>query len=296
VTEGPTSSLRLRLNRMTGRDPDEEGRTATTLELFFDLTFVVVFSLAGVQLADAIAEAHYLTAFLGFGFCAFAAIWAWINFTWMASAFDTDDWLFRLVTMLQMLGVCIMGLGVAPFFESITAGHTPDNKVLVLGYVVMRVALLAQWARVAVQSPQYRQAATTYIVAITIAQIGWVVSAFAPLTLTQFLVFSLGLFVVELGGPWIAERRQRTPWNPRHIAERYGLLTIITLGEGVVGTVVALQALVKAQGWSFDVALFGVAAMALNLCLWWIYFSIPVAHALAGNIGKCFKWGATGTR
>ncbi|CAM3633195.1 low temperature requirement protein A [Tsukamurella ocularis] len=290
MTDGP-SAMRRRLTRMAGRDPHEEGRTATTLELFFDLTFVVVFSLAGVQLADAIAEAHYFTAFLGFGFCAFASIWAWINFTWMASAFDTDDWLFRAVTMLQMIGVCIMGLGVEPFFTSVTAGDRPNNTVLVIGYVVMRVALLAQWTRVAISSPRYRTAAVTYIVAITVAQVGWIVTAFAPLTLTQIIVAGLVLYVVELGGPYVAERRQRTPWNPHHIAERYGLLTIITLGEGVVGTVVALQALLKAQGWSLDIAVLGVAAMVLNLSIWWIYFSIPVGHALVRNPSKCFAWG-----
>jgi len=290
VTDGP-SAVRRRLTRMAGRDPHEEGRTATTLELFFDLTFVVVFSLAGVQLADAIAEAHYLAAFLGFGLCAFAAIWAWINFTWMASAFDTDDWLFRAVTMLQMLGVCIMGLGVEPFFASIVAHEQPNNTVLVIGYVVMRVALLSQWARVAFSSPQYRNVAVTYIIAITVAQIGWIFSAFAPLTLAQFVGIGVVLFVVELGGPYIAERRVRTPWNPHHIAERYGLLTIITLGEGVVGTVVALQALLKAQGWSLDVAVLGVAAMVLNLSIWWIYFSIPVGEALVRNTNKCFAWG-----
>ncbi|MCS3778721.1 low temperature requirement protein A [Tsukamurella ocularis] len=290
MTDGP-SAVRRRLTRMAGRDPHEEGRTATTLELFFDLTFVVVFSLAGVQLADAIAEAHYFTAFLGFGLCAFAAVWAWINFTWMASAFDTDDWLFRAVTMLQMIGVCIMALGVEPFFTSVTAGVQPNNTVLVIGYVVMRVALLAQWTRVAFSSPRYRSAAVTYIIAITVAQIGWVFSAFAPLTLTQFIVFGLILFAVELGGPVVAELRQRTPWNPHHIAERYGLLTIITLGEGVVGTVVALQALLKAQGWSLDIAVLGVSAMVLNLSIWWIYFSIPVGHALVRTPNKCFAWG-----
>lgn len=286
-----TPVARGRLSRMAGRDPHEEGRTATTLELFYDLTFVVVFSLAGVQLADAIAEAHYFAAFLGFGFCAAAAVWAWINFTWMASAFDTEDWLFRVVTMVQMLGVCTMGLGVAPFFESLTAGHQPNNTVLVLGYVVMRVGLLAQWARVAISSPQYRTAAITYITAITVAQVGWILSAIAPLSLGAWVVVAAVLWAVELGGPAIAERRNPTPWNAHHIAERYGLLTIITLGEGVVGTVVAMQALVGSEGWSLDVGVFGVAAMALNLCLWWIYFSIPIADALHRQRAKCFPFG-----
>lgn len=174
---------------------------------------------------------------------------------------------------------------------SITAREQPNNTVLVIGYVVMRVALLAQWTRVALSSRRYRAAAVTYILAITLAQVGWLVSAFAPLTLSQFLVLGLVLFVMELGGPYLAERRERTPWHPHHIAERYGLLTIITLGEGVVGTVVALQALLTTQGWSVDIAVLGVAAMVLNLSIWWIYFSIPVGHALVRDPDKCFAWG-----
>ncbi len=276
---------------MTGRDPSEQGRTATTLELFFDLTFVVVFSLAGTQLAHAIAEAHYLVAFVGFGFCAFAAVWAWINFTWMASAFDTDDWLFRAVTVLQMLGVCIIALGVEPFFASLTAHDIPDNGVIVLGYVVMRVAMVFQWARAAISSPEYRDAATTYVVVITLAQIGWVCTALVSLSFGALISVGVLLYLIELGGPVVAEVRRRTPWHPHHIAERYGLLTIITLGEGVVGTVAALQALVKEQGWSTDVVTLGVSAMVLNLALWWMYFSIPVGEALARSPRKCFAWG-----
>ncbi len=285
------SGRQRRLIRMNGRDPEEEGRTSTTLELFFDLTFVVVFSIAGVQLADAVAEAHYVQAFVGFGFCSFAAIWAWINFTWMASAFDTDDWLFRIVTMLQMVGVCVMGLGVEPFFASLKDGHAPDNSVIVLGYVIMRVALLAQWTRVAVSSPKYRRAAVIYIAAIALAQVGWIITSQVSMSLGALVALGVVLYLVELGGPVIAERRQPTPWNPEHIAERYGLLTIITLGEGVVGTVVALQALVKAQGWHADVAVLGGAAMVLNLAIWWIYFSIPVGDALRRAPQKCFPWG-----
>ena len=142
MTDGP-SAVRRRLTRMAGRDPHEEGRTATTLELFFDLTFVVVFSLAGVQLADAIAEAHYFTAFLGFGFCAFAAIWAWINFAWFASAFDTDDWFFRITVLVQMIGVAIIAIGIPDVFTSLNEHEHVDNRVLVIGYIVMRVGLVA---------------------------------------------------------------------------------------------------------------------------------------------------------
>ena len=47
-------------------------------------------------------------------------------------------------------------------------------------------------------------------------------------------------------------RKGGTPWHAHHITERYGLLTIIALGEGVVGTVASLSAVVGAQGWSVD--------------------------------------------
>ena len=60
---------------------------------------------------------------------------------------------------------------------------------------------------------------------------------------------------VEFAGPWIAERRKGgTPWHPHHIAERYGLLVIIALGEGIIGTIASLSAVVgpEGPGWSVD--------------------------------------------
>ena len=56
-----------------------------------------------------------------------------------------------------------------------------------------------------------------------------------------FALFAV-LLAVELAGPFIAERKAPTPWHPHHIAERYGLLVIITLGEVIIGTVASLNA------------------------------------------------------
>ena len=98
---------------MGGRDPLEAHRAATPLELLFDLTFVVSFGLAASQFAHALAEGHYADALIGFGFASFAICWAWTNFSWFASAYDTDDWIFRLATMVQMIGVLVLALGRA---------------------------------------------------------------------------------------------------------------------------------------------------------------------------------------
>ena len=76
--------------------------------------------------------------------------WAWINFTWFATSFDTDDWLYRVMTFVQMAGVLVLAAGV---HGVMTDG---DFRIPVAGYVVMRLALVGQWLRVAVSSPRYR--------------------------------------------------------------------------------------------------------------------------------------------
>src|SRR3712207_3424897 len=90
--------------------------------------------------------------------------WAWINFTWFASAYDTDDWVFRLATMVQMFGVLVLALGLPEMFASVDEGDVVDNRVMVAGYVVMRVALVFQWLRAARQDPARRRACFTYAI------------------------------------------------------------------------------------------------------------------------------------
>src|SRR5687768_177190 len=170
-----SGALHHHAQRMGGRDPHEEHRVATPLELLFDLTFVIAFGLAAAQFAHALAEGHYATALIGFGFASFAICWAWINFSWFASAYDTDDWIFRILTMVQMIGVLVLAIGLPRMFASIEHGQHLDNSVMVLGYVIMRVALVSQWLRAAKQDPARRRACLTYAVAVSIAQLGWVV-------------------------------------------------------------------------------------------------------------------------
>lgn len=116
---------------MTGRDPQERGRASTPLELLFDLTFVVAVGQAANQLAHLVEEGHVGAGVIAFAFATFAVTWAWINFSWFASAFDTDDWVFRVVTMVQMVGACIVALGLPDLFHSIDEGGHVDNRIVV---------------------------------------------------------------------------------------------------------------------------------------------------------------------
>ena len=269
------------LTRMTGRDPNEPHRTATPLELLFDLAFVAAFGQAADQLAHLVAEGHLGSGIGGFAFAMFAICWAWINFTWFASAYDTDDWFFRITTMVQMVGVVVLALGMPPVFHSIDEGHTLDNRVMVAGYVIMRVAMVAQWLRAAKQDPSRRRIALSYAGFIVVAQVGWVVLAVLHLDLGPTFAVAAVLYLIEVGGPVMAERigatgsGSTTPWHAHHIAERYGLLTIIALGEGVFGTIASVSAVVEGQGWTLDAAIVAVAGVGLTFGLWWAYFTLP---------------------
>ncbi|MEO9326649.1 low temperature requirement protein A [Gordonia aurantiaca] len=277
---------------MTGRDPHEEGRVATGLELFYDLVFVVGFSVATSSAGHQLAEAHYTAAIVGFVLCTFATIWAWINFSWFASAFDTDDWVFRVVTLVQMVGVAIIAVGIPSVFTSVAHGGDIDNRVMILGYVVMRAGMIIQWLRAAAESERCRRACLTYAVATVVAQIAWVAIAIAHLPLVPTIVAMLVAGLIELSGPVIAETRAGgTPWHAHHIAERYSLLTIITLGEGVVGVVALLSAQVAVDGWTFGTAVLGFFAMTTTFAMWWAYAAVPVGEVLHARRDKCFPWG-----
>jgi low temperature requirement protein LtrA len=279
--------------QLTGRDPHEEHRGATPLELLYDLTFVVAFGIAANELAHYVAEGHVRTGVVGFTLASFGVAWAWINYSWFASAYDTDDWVMRLATMVQMVGVIVLALGLEEAFASIDEGDVLDNGVMVAGYVVMRVPMVFLWARAARHDPTRRSAALAYIWTISVAQAFWVVLAIVDLQIEATFAIAAALIGVEMTGPFIAERRKGgTPWHAGHIAERYGLLVIITLGEGIIGTVASINAVVHgSEGWTVDAAVVSFAGVGLTFATWWTYFAIPWADVLHLHRERSFTWG-----
>lgn len=267
---------------MPARAPHEPHRTATPLELLFDLVFVVAIAQAAAGLHHAVVEAHALQGLVGYLMVFFAIWWAWMNFTWFASAYDCDDAPYRILVFVQMAGALILAAGVSAMF----AAHAPNGATIV-GYVVMRAAMVTQWLRVANSGPDRRRTALRYAGGVTLVQVAWAASFLAGmLTLPAFVV----LAAAELSVPAWAERAARTPWHPHHIAERYGLLTLIVLGESVLAATVAIQAAVSAGtgvGPYVPVIAGGLLTM---FSMWWMYFDRP-AHDLLTNIRRAFTWG-----
>ena len=285
------NDLRHRLRPMTGRDPLERGRSATPLELFYDLTYVVAFGVAAAQLAHHVIDGEAGPAIGAFVFAIWAVSWAWMNFTWFASAYGNDDALFRFATIVQMIGVVILALGLPVSFEAAAEGHSPNNALMVVGYVIMRVPLIGLWLRAAREDPAHRRTCVAYAVMITIAQVGWVLTTVVPLPVTVTVVALVVLALAEMVAPVVAERRLGpVPWNAGHIAERFSLLTIICLGEVVAATTGAVAALAGAEGWSVAAAVIAASGLLLAAALWWAYFLIPSRTILEEWPDRTMAW------
>ena len=149
------------------RDPDEEHRASTPLELFVDLCFVVAVAQSAAALHHELVIDEVAYGVVGFAMAFFGVWWAWMNFTWFATAHDADDVPYRLLTLLQIVGVLIYAAGVPHTVED----H--DFTLSVVGYVIMRMALVTQWVRVARHFPDLRSRCLRYAVGISLVQLLW---------------------------------------------------------------------------------------------------------------------------
>ncbi len=220
----------------------------------------------------------------------FAIVWAWMTFVWFASSYDTDDWGFRIATLVQMLGVTVLALGIGDIFHGFEEGHL-DNRVVVAGYVIMRVSQISLYLRAARNDPEHRPVLLGYTKVIGVAQVGWIATAIVPLPLVALLVLMGVLYVLEVGGSALVESRVgRMPLHVHHLAERYGLLGIITFGEVVLGTTTAVSALTEETGWTVDAAVLAFAGIAMVVGMWWVYFGIPHGEILARRRDLALRW------
>ncbi|OZF47174.1 low temperature requirement protein A [Rhodococcus sp. 14-1411-2a] len=267
---------------MRPRDPKEPHRSASPLELFFDLVFVVAVSIAAVQLHHDLTENHIADGLLGYALVFFAIWWAWMNFTWFATSFDTDDWLYRVLTVVQMAGVLTLAAGIEPSVVD------ENFTIVVIGYVVMRVAMVTQWLR-ASRNPEHRQTALVYAIGIAGVQVLWIAWVLL-LDGTAAIIGFVVLAGVEMSVPIIAERKGATPWHPHHITERYGLFTLILLGESLLASANAIIEALHDETALAPLISISILTVVVTASLWWIYFW-PPHHRAIGRLGNSLFYG-----
>ena len=267
------------------RSPEEAHRSATSLELFYDLCFVVAVAQASSELHQLIVERRFADGVIGFTAAFFGIWWAWVNFVWFASGHDSDDVPFRLLTLVQIAGVLILAAGIHDALIHF------DFTTMTIGYVVMRLGLVGMWLHVARDQPDHRRRAMRFVVGITAVQVLWLLRLALPddrgVGVASFVVLAL----VELAIPMWAERAAPgQQFHAGHLAERFGLFTIIVLGEVILSSTIAVREAIDAVGVEFGVLIIAAAALVIAFAVWWSYFGRddePEVDRLHG----AFFWG-----
>ncbi len=271
--------------RFAPRDRHEPHRAATPLELMFDLASVIAIAAAAHGLAHAVEQTHVVQGVVGF-LCSFFMIWwAWVNYTWFASAYDDNSTGFRVMSMVIMFGALMIAAGIGSVFDQ------QRIWIALLGFVVMRLGIAAFWLGAARGDPERRQTALRYAGGIGIMQLYWIaLVALVPPTAALYLpMFVLGA-AGELAVPAIAERYRATNWHRHHMIERYGLLNIIVLGECFI----AITAMIHLQGGGNlpDAGHLWLALLsaAIAFSMWGLYFT-DEDHLADAELGHALLWG-----
>ena len=251
-------------------DVDDEGRV-TWLELFFDLVYVA----ALIQLGDRLSGDVTWTgaaAFLG----SFVILWwTWTGTTAFMNGFPVDDVVHRLLAFIQMFAVGNI---------AVLAATNPSDweQWLAFSYVAARLPLLIMYWRVRRRVPDARATADHFLRYFGFSAILWLVSAAMPGN-ARFILWATAL-VIEFVAPLIRLRRAEADDDGQgrqqrvyaeHFQERYGLFTIIVLGETFVKTLTEVSEIgITTRG-----QIFGTLAFLMLIALWWTYFDdVAEAH------------------
>lgn len=235
---------------------EESERHADWLELLFDLIFVAAIS----QLALNLTADYSPIIFLEYIPVFFAVWWSWVGHTFYLSRFGADDMFNRFLTMLQILVVAMMTVNVKDALGASGFGFA-------LSYAFLRFILVAEYLRIWRHVPEAHNLSKRYVMGFGAAAMIWVVSAFTPPPL-RFALWGLGLLVDVLTPLTSGKFQVSLPPHPTHIPERFGLFTIILIGETIVSVVFT----VINAGPSILTEVTGFMGLLIAFSLWWGYF------------------------
>jgi low temperature requirement protein LtrA len=242
-------------------------RAVSWLELFFDLVFVVVISRLAHQLAvhsDPAGLAQFAVQFL-------AIFWVWNAFTYYTERFESDGLENRLFTFLAIVPVA----GLAMFAENGLGTHYPGFAI---AYLLARAVNMLGWARAGAHVPVFRPVMRRFLAGFGLATL-LIATSFAVGPPSRLVLFGLAV-LVEICTPSLTVTQQSAlpPLSTSKFPERFGLLTMIVLGESVVGVINGGSTLAD-HGLTTPGIVSGVLGLAIGFGLWWLYFDFIARRA-----------------
>ncbi len=235
---------------------DSGHRQATWLELFFDLVFVVSIASLSKNLEHHIA----LNTIFEFSILLLAIWWLWMEFSYYADLFDSEDLSHELFMVLDMVGTIVIAVVVrendAFMYDEFTIVYT------VLTLLLMVMHLIAYFV-----IDTWRNVPKTFSIGLFISAILWFISLFVD-SPYKFVLWILGIVVQMSATPVIYLIQKKYPKQNSHMPERFGLFMIIILGEGLASIITGLDDL----EWSLSSICTGLTGFALILAMYKLYF------------------------
>jgi low temperature requirement protein LtrA len=252
----------------------EPERHASWLELFFDLVFVV----AVAQLAALLHDDLSVRGLLIFAALFVPVWWQWIDFSYYADQFDTEDLLSTVLTFVVMFGVLIMAL---------TIHDVPGGNSALFGgaYLFLRVIIIGLYILAWRFVPEARELAGRYSLSFIIAAALWLISLFVPPPV-RFVLWALALLIEIGNGPLTYATITQVPQQRSHMDERFGLFVIIVLGEAVV----AVATGVAGTDWQPTALMVAAVGFLVAALAWGVYFG----HADPSVINQALRSNRTG--
>lgn len=241
--------------RLQSVDDDDE-RHAEWLELLYDLVFVAAVSILAINLSSDYSFTGFLNSIPLF----FVIWWGWVGHTFYLTRFGTDDLLNRFLTMLQMIAVASLAVNVKNAFSTNGSGFA-------ISYAFLRIILVLEYYMAGKHLKEAKPLTNHYCKGFGIASLIWLISAFVPAPL-RFVLWAIAMIIDLLTPITAAEEHYKLPPHSRYLPERFGLFTIILIGEAVVSVVFTINDV----GFYFLSEVTGIMGLIIAFCIWWSYF------------------------
>jgi low temperature requirement protein LtrA len=280
-----TSGTHGRFKRWFWRPPRAHGeviadRQVSVLELFYDLVYVAVLGQAAHHLAEHVS----VRGLAEFG-VVFALIWiAWINGSLYLELHGREDGRTRTIVFVQM-GILAL---LAVFTADAADGSGWGFAVVYATYQIVQTGLwYTVWRQDRRDRPEFLGLAGGYVVGMGVSVA--VIGASALLPAAPQLVVWAGLGVAWIVGIVLAARRSRASLGlapTDSLVERFGLFTIIVLGEVVIGVVDGLSGAER----DATTIVTGMLALSMGFGFWWIYFDLVGGRLPRADRGALANW------
>jgi low temperature requirement protein LtrA len=247
----------------------EHERKVTWLELFYDLVYVA----AIIQLGNTLSNDVSWGGFIRFVALFIPIWWSWTGITFYVNRFVVDDVAHRLLIFTQIGFIAVLAMSTQDAFGEL-------GRQFTLAYVGIRAILIVLYLRAHRHVPMAQPLTRRYAIGFTLAAAIWLVSAFVPPP-ARYLLWFLGMaadFAVPLTS---RQLNALLPPDVPHMAERYGLFTIIVMGEAFVKVVSSAPA----ASLALYTLLLGGLGLVIAGSIWWLYFD-DVAGSPVKPVGR----------